>query len=42
MIPLNERRKIVGAPFLSFFTEVWLGNNLLKGPIIPKNAIPIF
>ena len=42
MIPLNERRKIVGAPFLSFLMEVWLGIILLKDPIIFKNAIPIF
>ena len=38
----DERRKIVGAPFLSFFMEVRLGTILLKDPIILKNAIPIF
>ena len=42
MIPINERRKIVGTPFLSFFMEVWLDTILLKGPITPQNAIPIF
>ena len=41
MIPLNERRKVVGEPFLRFFMEVCLGTILLKDPIIPKNAIPI-
>ena len=39
MIPLNERRKIVGSPFLSFFMEMWFGTILLKNPIIPKNVI---
>ena len=39
MIPLNERRKIVGSPFLSFFMEMWFGTILLKNLIILKNAI---
>ena len=41
-VPINERRIIVGASFLSFFMEVWLGTILLKGSIAPKNAVLIF
>ena len=42
MVLVNERREILGTPFLCFFMDVGLRTVLLKGPIIPKYVIAIF
>jgi len=41
MIFVKKARKIVGAPFLYFFVNMWLYAVLLEGPMAPKYVIAI-
>ena len=42
MVLVNERREILGTPFVCFFMDVGPRTVLLKGPIVPKHVIAIF